>query len=140
MDLQCSVEWRHDTRLGPQVVRRNADDLLSVAADKGLQDWMGKFEFHTLDVDPFVLERGSSPATVGHNVLIREKGYSQRWMSETSYSTTKRSLESNGVLSQRVDVRGRPLLVAVTADVVGLQRVDIDVRNWHRLPMVEMAA
>ena len=53
---------------------------------------MGKFEFYTLDVDPLVLERGSSPATVGHNALIREKGYSQRWMSETSYSTTKRSL------------------------------------------------
>jgi IS5 family transposase len=92
LDLQCSVEWKHDTRLGPQVVRRNADDLLSVAADKGFQDWMSKFEFYTLDVDPLVLERGSSPETVGHNALIREAGYSQRWMSETSYSTTKRSL------------------------------------------------
>jgi hypothetical protein len=53
-----------------------------------------EFEFYTLDVDPLVLERGSSPATVGHTALIREKGYSQRWMSETSYSTTKRSLGS----------------------------------------------
>ena len=94
VDLQCSVKWKYDTRLGPQVVRRNADDLLSVAAGKGFQDWMEKFEFYTLDVDPLVLERGSSPATVGHNALIREKGYSQRWMSETSYSTTKRSLGS----------------------------------------------
>jgi IS5 family transposase len=94
LDLQCSVEWKHDTKLGPQVVRRNADDLLSVAADKGFQDWMSKFEFYTLDVDPLVLERGSSPETVGHNTLIRDAGYSQRWMSETSYSTTKRSLGS----------------------------------------------
>src|SRR5699024_8872368 len=77
-----------------QVVRRNADDLLSVAAYKGFQDWMSKFEFYTLDVDPLVLERGSSSETVGHNALIREKAYSQRWMSETSYSTTKRSLGS----------------------------------------------
>ena len=42
LDLQCSVEWKHDTRLGPQVVRRNADDLLSVAVDKGFHDWMGQ--------------------------------------------------------------------------------------------------
>ncbi|EMA47316.1 transposase IS4 family protein [Halococcus morrhuae DSM 1307] len=94
LDLQCSVEWKHDTKLGLQVVRRNADDLLSVAADKEFHDWMGKFEFYTLDVDPLVLERGSSLETVGHNALIREAGYSQRWMSETSYSTTKRSLGS----------------------------------------------
>jgi IS5 family transposase len=94
LDLQCSVEWKHDTKLGPQVVRRNTDDLLSVSADKGFQDWMSKFEFYTLDVDPLVLKRGSSPETVGHNALIRDAGYSQRWMSETSYSTTKRSLGS----------------------------------------------
>ena len=74
LDLQCSAEWSHDTKLGPQVVRRNADDLLSVAADKGFHDWASKFEFYTLGVDPLVLERGSSPATVGHNALIREKG------------------------------------------------------------------
>ena len=55
---------------------------------------MSKFEFYTLDVDPLVLERGSSPETVGHNTLIRDAGYSQRLMSETSYSSTKRSLGS----------------------------------------------
>jgi IS5 family transposase len=93
-DVQCSVEWKHDTKIGPQVVRRNADDLLSVAADKGFQDWHSKFEFYALDVDPLVLERGSSPETVGHNALIRADGYSQRWMAETSYSTVKRSLGS----------------------------------------------
>jgi len=27
-----------------------------------------------------------------NNALIRAKGYSQRWMAETSYSTTKRSV------------------------------------------------
>ena len=27
-----------------------------------------------------------------NNALIRSKGYTQRWMAETSYSTTKRSL------------------------------------------------
>jgi len=58
LDLQCSVKWKHDTKIGPQVVRRNADDLLSVAADKGFQDWKSKFEFYTLDVDPLILRQG----------------------------------------------------------------------------------
>ena len=52
---------------------------------------MSKFEFYTLGVDPLVLERGSSSETIGHNALIRDAGYSQRWMAETSYSSTKRS-------------------------------------------------
>ncbi len=65
LDLQCSVEWKHDTKLGPQIVRRNAADLLSVAADKGFQDWMSTFEFYTLDADPLVLKRGSSLEIVG---------------------------------------------------------------------------
>ena len=38
VDPQYSGEWKHDTRFGPQVVRRNADDLPSVAADKGFHD------------------------------------------------------------------------------------------------------
>ena len=93
-DVQCSVQWKHDTKLGPQVVRRNADDLLSVAADKAFQDWHTSFEFYTLDVDPLILQRGSAPLTVGHNALIWSKEYSQRWMAETSYSTVKRSFGS----------------------------------------------
>ena len=92
LDLHCSIHWKHDVKAGPQVVRRNADDLLSVAADKAFHSWITTFEFYTLDVDPLVLRQGSTPETVGHNALIREKGYSQRWMAETSYSTTKRSL------------------------------------------------
>jgi IS5 family transposase len=92
LDLQCSVHWKDDTKIGLQVVRRNADDLLSVAADKAFHSWVNTFELYTLDVDPLVLNRGSSPEAVGHNALIRDAGYSRRWMAETSYSTTKRSL------------------------------------------------
>ncbi|MDB9281796.1 IS5/IS1182 family transposase, partial [Halorubrum ezzemoulense] len=35
---------------------------------------------------------GSSANAAAKNALNRAKGYSQRWMAETSYSTTKRSL------------------------------------------------
>ena len=94
LDVHISARWKHDTKTGPQVVRRNADDLLSVAADKAFHNWYTKYEFYALGVEPLILHRGSKPYTLtkGYNALIRAKGYSQRWMSETSYSTTKRSL------------------------------------------------
>jgi len=92
LDVQCYAQWRHDTRTGPQVVRRNADDLLSVAADNAFQDWHTEYEYYTLDVEPLIQYRGSSLNAVGNNAVIRERGYSQRWMAETSYSSVKRSL------------------------------------------------
>jgi hypothetical protein len=51
----------HHTKTGPQVVRRNADDLLSVAADKAFHKWATKYEFYALGVEPFILQRGSRP-------------------------------------------------------------------------------
>ncbi|KAB7519434.1 transposase [Halosegnis rubeus] len=92
LDVHISARWKHDTKTGPQVVRRNADDPLSVAADKAFHSWITKYEFYTLGVEPLILQRGSRTLALGHNALTRSKGYSQGWMSETSYSTTKRSL------------------------------------------------
>jgi len=92
LDVHIAARWKHDTKTGPQVVRRNADDLLTVAADNGFQDWKTEYEIAALDVDYLVHYRGSSPKAVMNNALIRTKGYTQRWMAETSYSTTKRSL------------------------------------------------
>jgi hypothetical protein len=76
----------------PQVVSRNADGLLSVAADKAFHNWVTKYNFYALGVEPLILQRGSKLLTLGHNALIRAKGYTQRRMAETSYSTTKRLL------------------------------------------------
>ena len=92
LDVHIAARWKHDTKTGPQVVRRNADDLLTVAADNGFQDWKTEYEIAALDVEYLVHYRGSSPKAVMNNALIRTKGYTQRWMAETSYSTTKRSL------------------------------------------------
>ena len=94
LDVQRSAQWRHDTKPGPQVVRRNADDLLSVAADKTFHSRINTFECYTLNVDSLVLGQGSKPRTVGHNALIRDAGHSRRRMAETSYSTVKHSLGS----------------------------------------------
>ena len=92
LDVQCHARWRHDTKAGPQVVRRNADDLHTVAADNGFQDWHSEYEFYALSVEPLIHYRGSSLNAVSNNALIRERDYTQRWMAETSYSSVKRSL------------------------------------------------
>ena len=55
LDVPCSIHWKHDAKVGPQVVRRDADDLRSVAADKAFDSWINRFEFYTLNVDPLVL-------------------------------------------------------------------------------------
>ena len=44
LDVHCCIEREHDTKAGPRVVRRNADDLRSVAADNGFQDWRTEYE------------------------------------------------------------------------------------------------
>ena len=92
LDIQCHAQWRHDTQTGPQVVRRNADDLLEVLADNGFQNWHTEYEYYTLDIEPVIYYRGSSPAAVSNNALIQTYDYTQRWMAETSYSSVKRSL------------------------------------------------
>jgi IS5 family transposase len=92
LDVHISARWKHHTKTGLQVVRVPAGDLLSVAANKAFHNWITKYEFYALCVEPLILQRGSRPLTPGHNALIQAKGYSQCWMAETSYSTTKRSL------------------------------------------------
>jgi IS5 family transposase len=63
-----------------------------VAADKAFHNWIMKREFYALGADPLILQRGSKSLTLCHNALIRANGDSQRWLAETSYSITKRSL------------------------------------------------
>jgi len=94
LDVHCCIEREHDTKAGPRVVRRNADDLRAVAADNGFQDWHTEYEIAALDVEYLVHYRGSTAKATANNALIRAKGYTQRWMSETSYSTVKRTQDS----------------------------------------------
>ena len=74
------------------IICANPDGLLTFAGDNGFQDWKTEYEIAGLDLEYLVHYRGSLPNAVMNNTLIWAKGYSQRWMAETSYSTTKRSL------------------------------------------------
>jgi len=81
LDVHCCIERDHDTKAGPRVVRRNADDLRAVTADTGFQDWHTEYEIAALDIEYLVHYRGSSLNATANNALIRAKGYTQRWMS-----------------------------------------------------------
>ena len=91
LDVHITARWRHDTKTGPQVVRWNADDLQSIAAEDGFQDWHTEYEISAYDIEYLIHYRGSLPKAAVNNALNRASGYSQRWMAETSYSTAKRS-------------------------------------------------
>jgi hypothetical protein len=100
LDVHCCIECEHDTKAGPRVVRRNADDLRAVTADNGFQDWHTEYEIATLDIEYLVHYRGSTAKATANNSLIRAKGYIRRWMAETSYSTVKRT--QNSALRSRI--------------------------------------
>jgi len=56
LDVHIAARWKHDTKTGPQVVRRNADDLQSVAADNGFQDWHTEYGSpHTTSITSFII-------------------------------------------------------------------------------------
>jgi len=78
LDIHCCIEREHDTKAGPRVVRRNADDLRAVAADTGFQDWHTKYEVAALGIEYLVHYRGSTPKATANSALIRTKGYTQR--------------------------------------------------------------
>jgi len=92
LDVHCTTEKRHDTQLGWQVARRNAGDLTSLAADKGY-DWMELREkLREEGVRPLIKHREFRPIDHAHNARIDGPRYRQRAMSETVFSTIKRTL------------------------------------------------
>jgi hypothetical protein len=56
LDVQCYAQWRHDTKAGPQVVRRNADDLRAVLADNTFQDWHTEYEYYAMQIHEKAME------------------------------------------------------------------------------------
>jgi len=115
LGVHIAARWKHDTKTGPQVVRRNADDLQAVAADNGFQDWHSEYKIAAYDVEYLVHYRGASAKAAANDALNRANGYSQRWMAETSYSTTKRSLgDAVRALSWYRQFREIVLIFAIT--------------------------
>ncbi|WP_254809727.1 IS5 family transposase [Natronosalvus amylolyticus] len=92
LDVHCTTEKRHDTQIGWQLACRNAGGIVSLAADKGY-DWQRLREkLREEDVRPLIKHREFRPVDCAHNARIDNSLYGQRALSETVFSTIKRTL------------------------------------------------
>ncbi len=94
LDVHCCIEREHDTKAGPRVVRRNADDLRAVVADNGFQDWHTEYELSAYDLD------------IASIIVDRN-----RWLWHTTRSTGRTATRSDGWqkrLTQRRSERKPP--------------------------------
>ena len=92
LDVHCTTEKRHDSQIGWQVALRNAGDLHSLAADKGY-DWKRLREkLREEGVRPLIKHREFRPIDIAHHARIDAAAYGQRALSETVFSSIKRTL------------------------------------------------
>ncbi len=92
LDVHCTTEKLHDSQIGWQVALRNAGDLHSLAADKGY-DWKRLREkLREEGVKPLIKHREFRPIDIAHSARIDAADYGQRTLSETVFSTIKRTL------------------------------------------------
>ena len=90
--MHCTTEKHHDTQIGWQVARLAEGDLHSLVADKGY-DWQELREkLRDEGVRPLIKHREFRPIDNAHNSRIDVPDYGQRALSETVFSTIKRTL------------------------------------------------
>ncbi|RDZ51342.1 IS5/IS1182 family transposase [Haloferax sp. Atlit-4N] len=91
-DVHCTTTKKHDAKIGPQVARRNADDLLSLAADRAYDGKPFRDELRSYGVRPLIKHRIHNTLDFAHNARMSSMGYNRRWMVETVFSSLKRTL------------------------------------------------
>jgi len=94
LDVHCSTTREgSDADLCEQIARRNAGDLLTLAADKGYDKQALREALRELGIRPLIKHRIFAPYDHAHNARIDDDLYAQRSMTETVNSAIKRSLD-----------------------------------------------
>jgi Transposase and inactivated derivatives, IS5 family len=91
-DIHSTTSKKHDAKIGPQVARRNADDLRSLAADRGYDAKAFRKELRKNGVRPLIKHRIMNPLDHAHNARMDSDRHHQRSMSATVFSSIKRTL------------------------------------------------
>ncbi|AHG02914.1 transposase ISH9 [Halobacterium sp. DL1] len=91
-DIHSTTSKKHDAKIGPQVARRNAGDLRSLAADRGYDAKAFRDELRENGIRPLIKHRIMNPLDHAHNARMDGDRYHQRSMSETVFSSIKRTL------------------------------------------------
>jgi len=93
-DVHSTTSKKHDAKIGPQVARRNAGDLRSLAADRGYDAKSFRDELRENDIRPLIKHRIMNPLDHAYNARMDGDRYHQRSMAETVFSSIKRTLGS----------------------------------------------
>ena len=91
-DIHSTTSKKHDAKIGPQVARRNASDLRSLAADRGYGSKAFHGELRENGIKPLIKDRIMSPLDYAHNARMDRDRYNRRSMNETVFSKIKRTL------------------------------------------------
>ncbi len=93
-DVHCTTTKKHDAKIGPQVARRNAEDLRSLTAYRGYGGKPFRDELRQNGIRPLIKHRIYSSLDHAHNARISSLWYNRHWMAETVFSSIKRMLGS----------------------------------------------
>lgn len=89
LDVHCSTNRPHDTKVGRQVLKRNLDQCSIITADKGYDADDRRRFLQAHDVEPVIKHREFTPLDRAHNALQDEDIYHQRTASETGFRVLK---------------------------------------------------
>jgi IS5 family transposase len=92
LDVHCSAKWPNDAVIGPKLISRNYDSLVSLAADKGYDSTAFRDQLRENGIRPLIKHRIYKPIDYAHNARIDTDRYNQRSLTETVNSTIKRSI------------------------------------------------
>ncbi len=93
-DIHCTTTKKHDAKIGPQVACRNATDLRTLGANRGYDSKAFNDELRGNGVRSLIKHRIYSLPDHAHNARMDSDRYHQRSMSETVFSSIKRTLGS----------------------------------------------
>ncbi len=94
-DFHCSTKWPSGMKIGPKVALRNADELDSLAADKGYDDQTFRENLREEGVRPLIKHREFKAYDHAHNARIDDDRYHQRSLTESVNASIKRSYGSS---------------------------------------------
>ncbi|WP_436927555.1 IS5 family transposase [Halosimplex amylolyticum] len=91
-DIHSTTRKKSDQRIGLQVARRNVCNLRSLAADRGYDTKAFCDELHAHEIRPLIKQRIDSSLDHAHNARMNSDDYNKHLMSETVFSSIKRTL------------------------------------------------
>ena len=88
-DIHCSMKRPHDTQLGPQVLKRNSDQVEILTADKGYDSAEFRDFLRSKGIRPVIKHRDFSSLDRAHNARLDDDIYGQRAVVESIFAAIK---------------------------------------------------